>query len=257
MIKCKNILALCTLIAISISACSQRPALPGYKRINTPTTEQKANPQNAKSPKRLPLIPNNSTTGKSIPQNSTELKLAPQDIFAKYSPAVFMIYTFNNSQRFQGSGFFINAKGLAVSNYHVFESTDVGEEIITLQDGRQYKLEEVIYKSIENDIFIFTVKSTNERFQYIPIATRDVTIGDKVYAISSPRGLENTFSSGEISQLRKGGIIQISVPIDHGSSGGALINEYGEAIGITSAGLDYSGANLNFAVTINHVKPHI
>lgn len=46
--------------------------------------------------------------------------------------------------------------------------------------------------------------------------------------------MENTFSSGEISQIRGNAIIQISVPIDHGSSGGALINSYGEVIGITS-----------------------
>ena len=82
-------------------------------------------------------------------------------------------------------------------------------------------------------------------------------MGDKAYAIGSPRGLENTFSSGEISQLRDDNIIQISVPIDHGSSGGALINEYGEAIGITSAGLDYSGANLNFAVSTDLVRRYL
>ena len=52
-------------------------------------------------------------------------------------------------------------------------------------------------------------------------------------------------------------MIQISVPIDHGSSGGALINEYGEVIGITSGGFDDSGANLNFAVNINVVKSRL
>jgi len=69
--------------------------------------------------------------------------------------------------------------------------------------------------------------------------------------------LDNTFSSGEISQIRPNEDyqIQISVPIDHGSSGGALINQYGEAIGITSAGLgEYSSANLNFAVDIERVR---
>ena len=60
--------------------------------------------------------------------------------------------------------------------------------------------------------------------------------GEKVYTIGSPLGLENTFSSGEISQLREDNLIQINAPIDHGSSGGALINEYGEVIGITTAG---------------------
>ncbi len=146
---------------------------------------------------------------------------------------------------------------MAVSNYHVFEGTNIGAEIISLQDGRRYKLKEVIYIDKENDIIVFTINSANETFKYLPMVTRDIKVGDKVYAIGSPRGLENTFSSGEISQLRSGGIIQISVPIDHGSSGGALINEYGEVIGITSAGLDDSGANLNFAVTVDYIRNHI
>ena len=77
-----------------------------------------------------------------------------------------------------------------------------------------------------------------------------VSPGVPVYTIGSPRGLENTFSSGEISQIRDDNYIQISCPIDHGSSGGVLINAYGEAIGITTGGHDESGANLNFAKNI-------
>ena len=69
--------------------------------------------------------------------------------------------------------------------------------------------------------------------------------------------MENTFSSGEISQLREDNLIQINAPIDHGSSGGALINEYGEVIGITTAGIETSGANLNFAVDIDVVRPYV
>jgi serine protease Do len=82
-------------------------------------------------------------------------------------------------------------------------------------------------------------------------------VGEKVYTIGSPLGLENTFSSGEISQLREDNLIQINAPIDHGSSGGALINEYGEVIGITTAGIESSGANLNFAVDIDVVRPYV
>ena len=110
----------------------------------------------------------------------------------------------------------------------------------------------------ENDVMVFTVKASGAKFNYIPISSHNPQVGEKVYAIGSPRGLENTFSSGEISQFRENGsVIQISVPIDHGSSGGALINEYGEAIGITSGGFDNSGANLNFAVNINVIKNRI
>ena len=115
----------------------------------------------------------------------------------------------------------------------------------------------MILKDKANDIMIFTIDAGNTSFKYLPLSTRKPRVGDKAYAIGSPRGLENTFSSGEISQLREDNIIQISVPIDHGSSGGALINEYGEAIGITSAGLDDSGANLNFAVSTDLVRHYL
>ncbi len=93
---------------------------------------------------------------------------------------------------------------------------------------------------------------------YIPIAKSKPRIGDKVYAIGSPRGLENTFSSGEVSQWRADNLMQISALIDHGSSGGALINEYGEVVGITSGSFaDGSQANLNYAWSIDVVKPYI
>lgn len=169
-----------------------------------------------------------------------------------------MIFTTSGYENCQGSGFFISPSGLAVSNYHVFKGTQVGAEVIRLADGTQYRLDRVLYKNADEDIFIFTVQApVGCQFQYIPISSKSPQVGDKAFAIGSPLGLENTFSSGEISQLRGSGVIQINVPIDHGSSGGALINEYGEAIGITTAGIDESGANLNFAMSIDLVKPHI
>ena len=66
------------------------------------------------------------------------------------------------------------------------------------------------------------------------------------------------FSSGEVSQWRGENLMQISALINHGSSGGALINEYGEAVGITSGSFaDGSQANLNYAWSIDVVKPYI
>ena len=183
--------------------------------------------------------------------------LSGQEIFKRYSPAVFMVYTSTGYQYFQGSGFFVSSDGLAVSNYHVFEGTSVGAEVIVLSDGTRLKLDEVITKDIENDLIVFRVASTRNNFSFIPVSRRQVQVGDKAYAIGSPQGLENTFSSGEISQLRGNNVIQISVPIDHGSSGGALINEYGEVIGVTSGGYDTSGANLNFAVSVDPIRRYI
>ena len=173
--------------------------------------------------------------------------LEPTEIFKKYNSAVFMIYTTDGLGVFQGSGFFISENGVAVSNYHVFKGTAVGSEVIKLSDGRQCKISEVIAKSESEDYILFRIKG---HFVHIPVSHRKNNVGEKVYTIGSPRGLENTFSSGEISQIRDDNYIQISCPVDHGSSGGVLINAYGEAIGITTGGHDESGANLNFAKNI-------
>lgn len=184
-------------------------------------------------------------------------KLEGSQVFDRYESAVFMVFTTDGSNAYQGSGFFIDDEGLAVSNYHVFKGTGIGMEQIKLSgDNTAYKVAEILAKSEEEDFIIFRVDCKNTN--YIPIANDKPKIGEKVYAIGSPRGLENTFSSGEVSQWRADYLMQISALIDHGSSGGALINEYGEVVGITSGSFaDGSQANLNYAWSIDAVKPYI
>lgn len=208
-----------------------------------------------------PVVEQKSTVTPPVRQevNTPQIsqgKLSASEVFEKYNSAVFMVYTSNGWNEFQGSGFFINSSGLAVSNYHVFKGTGVGLETIKLANGTKCKLKSVVAKSSDYDFILFYVDIPGT-CNYIPVSNRQSKVGEKVFTIGSPRGLENTFSSGEISQLRGDYVIQINAPIDHGSSGGALINEYGEVIGITSAGYDDSGANLNFALDIKAVKPYI
>lgn len=233
----------------SRSASSDRSARVEYNTNNSSRRASRGSSRETVTQTTAPQPTHTPSRGKA---------LTPQEIFKRCNPAVFMVFTSSAHQSCQGSGFFISPSGLAVSNYHVFQGTHIGAEVIRLSDGSQYKLDKVLYKDADEDIFIFTVTPpAGRQFQYIPVSAKSPQVGDKAYAIGSPLGLENTFSSGEISQLRGSGVIQINVPIDHGSSGGALINEYGEAIGITTAGMDESGANLNFAMSIDLVKPHI
>lgn len=197
-----------------------------------------------------------SNRSKIVSKRSNE-KLEGSQIFDRYGNAVFMVFTSDGSNTFQGSGFFINSNGMAVSNYHVFKGTGIGMEKIKLVgDNTAYKVAEIITKNEDSDFILFRVNCDNTN--YIPIASDKPKIGEKVYAIGSPRGLENTFSSGEVSQWRADYLMQISALIDHGSSGGALINEYGEVVGITSGSFaDGSQANLNYAWSIDAVKPYI
>ncbi|GAA6343834.1 hypothetical protein I100019A1_15240 [Phocaeicola vulgatus] len=189
--------------------------------------------------------------------NQDRVKMDGAEIFSKYNTAVFMVFTSDGYNMYQGSGFFINNSGLAVSNYHVFQNTSIGEEGIKLAGSNDiYKVSEILQRSEKEDFILFRVNITNTN--YIPVARYKPNVGEKVFAIGSPRGLENTFSSGEISQWRDRNLMQISALIDHGSSGGALINEYGEAIGITSGSFyDGSQANLNYAWSIDVIKPYI
>lgn len=195
----------------------------------------------------------------SPPTERKERKvMSGAEIFEKYNSAVFMVFTTDGTNQYQGSGFFINNSGLAVSNYHVFEGTSIGGEAIKLSydDENAYSVTEIVYRSKEPDFMIFKVDCNSSN--YIPLAANKPKIGEKVYAIGSPRGLENTFSSGEVSQWRGDYLMQISALIDHGSSGGALINEYGEAVGITSGSFaDGSQANLNYAWSTEAIKQYI
>ncbi len=193
----------------------------------------------------------------TLPVGQSNNKFDGVEIFRMYSSAVFMIFTSDGAHNYQGSGFFIGKNGLAVSNYHVFKGTGIGAEAIKMpNDDKAYKVTKIYQRSDDEDFIIFRVGYDNDT--YIPIASKRPEIGQRVFAIGSPRGLENTFSSGEVSQWRGKNLMQISALIDHGSSGGALINEYGEAVGITSGSFaDGSQANLNYAWSIEVVKPYI
>src|SRR5207302_8424510 len=83
------------------------------------------------------------------------------------------------------------------------------------------------------------------------------SIGTQVFAIGSPQGLTNTFSGGEVSGLRNlesgTSMIQCTCPISPGSSGGPLINNNAEVVGITTAYLT-KGQNLNFAVPASSIR---
>ncbi|MGN0187824.1 MAG: S1C family serine protease [Paludibacteraceae bacterium] len=234
---------ICIIICLlSLVACSPQPA----------NSSKEARPRSSIETQR-----GTRTKSQSSKKSSKSKKYSAEDIYKKCNPAVFTIITENDIYQSQGSGFFISPTGLAVSNYHVFKGTYKGAEIIYTASETQYKVREVLHYSEEHDFILFRVDVGNKKVPYLKVTKREPVIGSKIYAIGSPKGLTNTLSSGEISQLRGDYFIQINAPIDHGSSGGALINEYAEVIGITSGGRDDSGANLNYAIDIRVVRPYI
>lgn len=182
-------------------------------------------------------------------------KLSSKEISAMCSNSVFCIetYGFNGKISGLGSGFFISADGLAFTNFHVVANSSY--LVIHTADGKIFDKIDIIDFNEEKDIALLKVHG--DSFPYIKLGDSDkIQQGQQVYAIGSPLGLDNTMSEGIIANISRlsnnNSYIQISVPINHGSSGGALINENGEAIGITSNGLTES--DLNFAIPINVAK---
>lgn len=232
-------------IMLLLTSCTMTGRNEGRRNVRSPYVER-TQPSHVQPP----VMQQSSRQKEVSAEHTMHDVLSATEIFKRYNSAVFMVFTTDGYNAYQGSGFFISQDGVAVSNYHVFKGTGVGYEIIKLSDGRQCKIDRVLAKSEADDYILFKV---NGQFDYIPVSRRKCEVGERVYAIGSPQGLENTFSSGEISQIREDNFIQISCPIDHGSSGGALINSYGEAIGITTGGYEESGANLNFAKDIRVV----
>lgn len=166
----------------------------------------------------------------------------------KLADAVVMIEaTGFDGSMWTGSGFYTTTTGHIVTNYHVVN----GASKITIKenDGTLYNgVVKVIGYSEPWDLAVLDIEKTPKMI--LKTSNSDsVVLGQEVYAIGSPLGLQNTMSSGIISSVRDG-IFQITAPISHGSSGGVLLNTKGEAIGVTYAGIN-EGENLGFAIPIN------
>lgn len=183
-------------------------------------------------------------------ENSPNLSL--QELFLQFKSAVFKIYTSDGNSTRQGSGFFISRDGIGISNYHVFKATTKGLEIIEIESGEKFKIQEVLASSEEDDYIVFKINSKHN-FNYFNIAPNLSEIGEEVFSIGNPKGLNHTLSTGIISGYRSNkDIVQTTTEITHGSSGGPLLNMRGEVIGITTSG--FGEANLNFAININQIN---
>ncbi len=182
-------------------------------------------------------------------------QLSAEEIYAACSPAVFYIELYDNAGNStgSGSGFFIDDNGTALTNHHVIEGAS-SAKIQMSDSGKFYDITGIYDYSEENDWALIQVDCTGNK--YLTVGDDSTIVGGAtVYAIGSPLGLQNTISQGLISnpkrKIGKTTYIQISAAISHGSSGGALINKYGEVIGITSAGVD-EGQNLNLALPMSY-----
>ena len=178
-------------------------------------------------------------------------------IAEKNAPAVVAINVVKqDGSTFTGTGFVITPDGLIATNRHVtnqslFINVTFNNGIVSGEAVPVAHLEEV-------DLALLKINAKN--LTYVTLGDSDtVRPGQEITVIGNPRRLQNTISSGLISQVRKkaNGIIwhQISAPISQSSSGSPVFNDAGEVISIAFASYEGEGSqNLNFSVPVNYLK---
>lgn len=159
------------------------------------------------------------------------------------------------------SGFFISADGLAVTNYHSIDGSIYATA--TLTTGDVYPVERVLYYDADADIAVIKVSQTalkgsdTSAFAFLEmVGTAEARPGDTVYTISNPLGMGLAISSGIISAVNRPvtgyalPCVMNTADISHGSSGGALLNVYGQVIAVTTGAYTY-GNNMYVAVPVD------
>ena len=183
-------------------------------------------------------------------------QLAVREIAQRSLPSVVALVmdTGRPGEKSYGSGFFVSSDVVA-TNFHVVEGTIGGYAKIVGQEA-QYDVLGFVALDTSHDLALLKLKSGFAR--PLPVGDSNaVAIGDEIFAVGNPKGLEGTFSQGIVSSIRRQGadsLIQITAPISPGSSGGPVVNQNGDVIGV-AVGSVRDGQALNFAIPIQYLKP--
>ena len=168
--------------------------------------------------------------------------------------------------RAQGSGFVYDAKGHIVTNQHVVDGAS--SISVSFWDGSALKAK-LVGSDPSTDLAVIKVDAPASLLDTIPLGdSSDVVVGDAVLAFGSPFGLEGTVTSGIVSALHRQmtapnnftitDTIQTDAPINHGNSGGPLLNTRGQVIGVNTqietGGMSTGNVGIGFSVPSNTVK---
>ncbi|HEY7166312.1 MAG TPA: trypsin-like peptidase domain-containing protein [Candidatus Binatia bacterium] len=202
-------------------------------------------------------------------------------IFRQASPSVVNItaigvqrdlFTLNLYQIPQGSGsgFVWDKNGDVITNFHVIQEADAAQ--VTLGDQSNWRAR-VVGVAPDKDLAVLKIDAPADRLRPIPVGTsKDLQVGQSVYAIGNPFGLDQTLTTGVISALGREiesvtrrpiqGVIQIDAAINPGNSGGPLLDSAGRLIGVNAAIFSPSGtsAGIGFAIpvdTVNRIVPEL
>ena len=202
------------------------------------------------------------------------------DLFRQSSPSVVFITTLARRQTGmfrvaeipsgEGSGFVWDAEGHVVTNFHVLQEANSAR--VTLADGSTWPATLVGWAP-DRDLAVLRIFPTGRTLKPILVGTsKDLLVGQKVFAIGNPFGLDQSLSTGIVSALGRSiesvtgrrieGVIQTDAAINPGNSGGPLLDSAGRLIGVNTAIASTTGssAGVGFAVpvdTVNQIVPQL
>jgi S1-C subfamily serine protease len=242
----------CIYLLSTLMSCVLPWTFHGQSDYNSTTPNVFATPQTP------PLLPeekvNISIYQKTSPAvvNISSTILA-MDVFANVVP-----------EQGQGSGVILTPDGYILTNAHVVEDADRLE--VTLLNSKSYKAR-LVGGDVSKDVALLKIDPKGEKLPTVEIGdSSHLQVGQMVYAIGNPFGLNSTLTTGIISSLGRTlkaqngrlmeGIIQTDAAINPGNSGGALLNSAGQLIGINTAIFSTSGssAGIGFAIPANTAR---
>ncbi|WP_246144082.1 S1C family serine protease [Neolewinella aurantiaca] len=196
-------------------------------------------------------------------------------LFENASPSVCYITTKTQRRSFwtrdvsevpagSGSGFVWDNQGHIITNYHVIR--DASRAIVTLANGEDYDAK-LVGIAKEKDLAVLRIEAPAGALEPIPVGTsQDIRVGQAVYAIGNPFGLDQTLTTGVVSALDREinsqanvpirGVIQSDAAINPGNSGGPLLDSRGMLIGVNTAIYSPSGASagIGFSIPVDVVR---
>jgi len=197
------------------------------------------------------------------------------EVFRRSSPSVVHITTLENQRDFfslnvqqvprgTGTGFVWDERGHIVTNFHVIQGANAAKVTLADQSTHSAKL---VGAFPDRDLAVLKIEVPAARLPPIPVGqSRDLVVGQKVYAIGNPFGLDQTLTTGIVSALNREidsangrtirGVIQTDAAINPGNSGGPLLDSAGRLIGVNTAIFSPSGASagIGFAIPVDEVN---
>jgi hypothetical protein len=178
-----------------------------------------------------------------------------KDIAKRSLPSVFTVLVTRPTGEVisQGSAFLITPKHL-ITNVHVIDAGK-NSDIYVLNSNFDDPIPVVAIPGLNDQADLAVLEVDVHLGTALPLAPNEPEIGETIFAVGTPKGLDGTFSTGIVSGFRDyAGIehLQISAPISPGSSGGPVLNSLGEVIGVAVSTVE-SGQNLNFAVPTDYI----